>query len=66
MALDKIISVSENVPQPIRDQVMAYKDRLRAVLFQYLLLARKEERATICHAISKSGNADLAEMIRRL
>ena len=47
MALDKIIYIGEDVPEPLRDQALAYKERLRAVLIFYMQQAIKSERTTI-------------------
>ena len=66
MALDKIVSVSDNAPDVIRDQANVFKENVKKILFYYLLLARREERATIVHTIRNSGNKELAEYIRRL
>ena len=47
MALDKIIRVSGDMPEPIRAQVMAYKDNLRDILLFYMSQAMLSERVTI-------------------
>ena len=47
MALEKIIRISGDVPEPIRVQVMAYKDNLRDVLLFYMRQAMLSERVTI-------------------
>ena len=47
MALDKIIRVSGDMPEPIRAQVMAYKDNLRDILLFYMRQAMLSERVTI-------------------
>ena len=66
MAVDKIVSVSNNAPDVIRDQANVFKENVKKILFHYLILARQEERATIVHTIRNSGNKELAEYIRRL
>jgi len=47
MALEKIIRVSGDMPEPIRAQVMAYKDNLRDILLFYMRQAMLSERVTI-------------------
>jgi len=47
MALEKIIHVSGDMPEPIRAQVMAYKDSLRDILLFYMRQAMLSERVTI-------------------
>ena len=66
MATKKILSVSENAPPAIKDQALAFQQMVKKIVFDHLLLARKEERGTICHKIRKAGHEDLAEYIRRL
>ena len=66
MAVDKIVSVSDNAPDVIRDQANVFKENVKKILFHYLILARQEERATIVHTVRNSGNKELAEYIRRL
>lgn len=66
LAMDKMVSVSDTAPQPIRDQAQAFKESLRHVLTHYINLARKEERATITHALRDAGHDDLADIVRRL
>jgi len=47
MALEKVIRISGDMPEPIRAQVMAYKDNLRDVLLFYMRQAMLSERVTI-------------------
>ena len=62
----KIISISENTPEPLKQQVHVFADNVRNVLHYYIELAKKEERATICHQLREAGHKDLAEAIRRM
>jgi hypothetical protein len=66
MAVDKIVSVSENAPEPIRQQAEAFAESVRIVVQYHLELAKREERATICHKIREAGHPDLANAIRRI
>jgi len=66
MAVDKIVAVSDNAPDVIRDQAHVFKENVKKLLFHYLILARQEERATIVHTIRNSGQKELADYIRRL
>jgi len=47
MAIEKVIRISGDMPEPIRAQVMAYKDNLRDVLLFYMRQAMLSERVTI-------------------
>jgi len=66
MATNKIVAVSDTAPEPIRQQAHVFADNVRNVLHYYIELAKKEERATICHQLREAGHKDLAETIRRM
>ena len=66
LAMDKILKVANTAPEPIRDQAIAFQDNIRTVLKQYIDLAKREERGTICQKIREAGQKDLADLIRRL
>ena len=66
LAVDKIASVSENAPSHLKEQAKLFKEQLKGIIHHYLLLARKEERATIMQALRSSGHKEMAEYIRRL
>ena len=52
MALDKIILVGEEMPEPIKAQALAYKDDLRRVVLFYIRQAMLSERVTMRAEIS--------------
>jgi len=66
LAVDKIASVSENAPSHLKEQAKLFKEQLKGIIHHYILLARKEERATIIQALRSSGHKEMAEYIRRL
>jgi len=66
LAVDKIVSISDEAPAHIRQQANQFREHLKHVLYHYLLLARKEERGTIIQALQSSGHTEMAEYIRRL
>jgi hypothetical protein len=66
LAVDKIASVSEDAPPHIKQQAKMFREQLKGVIYHYLLLARKEERASIIQALRSSGQKETAEYIRRL
>jgi hypothetical protein len=41
-AADKIVSISDTAPEPIRIQALAYKERIQAVILFYLQEAAKQ------------------------
>ena len=66
LAVDKIVSISDEAPAHIRQQANQFREHLKKVMYNYLLLARREERGTIIQALKSSGHKDMAEYIRRL
>ena len=66
MAKNKIVSVSETAPEPIKQQAHIFADNVQNILMFYIDLAKKEERATICNRLRTMGHPDLADIIRRL
>mgnify|MGYP000029313089 FL=1 len=66
MALNKVMSVSEDAPSFIRDQALAHRDRLKKVLVFYMNKMAQSERTTLGALLEKQGHADMAEIIRRL
>ena len=66
LAVEKIASVSEDAPSHLKEQAKLFKEQLKGIIHHYILLARKEERATIMQALRSSGQEEMAEYIRRL
>ena len=66
LAVEKIASVSDNAPPHLKEQAKLFKEQLKGIIHHYLLLARKEERASIIQALRSSGQKETAEYIRRL
>jgi hypothetical protein len=64
--LTKLLSVSDTASPAIRDQAIAYKERMRTVLVFYMKEAVQSDRTTVNNALLDAGHKDLAEMIRRL
>ena len=66
LAVDKIVSISDEAPAHIRQQANQFREHLKKVMYHYLLLARKEERGSIVHILRSNGQKEMAEYIRRL
>ena len=64
--LDKLLNISDTAPPAIRDQAIAYKEHMRAVLVFYMKEAVQSDRITVNNALLDAGHKDLAELIRRL
>ena len=66
MCADKVITVSDTAPDVIRAQAEAFKTEILHTVRQYIKMAVKEDRATMCAKIQEAGFPDLAEQLRRL
>jgi hypothetical protein len=66
MATNKIVSISDTAPAPIRAQAHAFKDACRQIIMYYMQEAIKNHMCTICNKLEKQGHDDLAKIIRRL
>ena len=66
MATDKLISVSDSAPDPIRLQAHAFKERCQKVITYYMKEAVNNHICTVCNILEKQGQKDLANIIRRL
>jgi hypothetical protein len=64
--LDKLMYVSKDAPEVIRQQAEAYRAHMYYVLVQYMHEAVKSDRTTLYAELTKQGHADMAELIRRL
>ena len=66
MATDKIISISKTAPAPIREQAHVFKETCKKVIVYYMQEAVNNHMCTICNALEKQGQKDLANIIRRI
>lgn len=64
--VEKIVSVSETAPAPIRDQALAFQGRVKKLVEVYLQQAVHSDRTTVYNALLEAGHPELAELIRRL
>ena len=47
MALDKIVFIGEDAPEPIQAQALAYRENIRRILIFYMRQAMLSERITV-------------------
>ena len=66
MATDKLISVSDTAPEPIKAQAHAFRELCQKVIAYYMQEAVNNHMCTICNELEKQGHNDLANIIRRL
>lgn len=64
--LDKLIFISSEAHPAIREQAIAFKERIRPAIIHYMHQAVKSDRTTLAAQLSKQGHNDMAEIIRRL
>jgi len=66
MATDKLISISNTAPAPIREQAHVFKEACKKIIVYYMQEAVNNHMCTICNKLEKQGQKDLANIIRRL
>ena len=66
MATNKLVSVRDTAPDPIRAQAHAFKKTCQFVITYYMKEAIKNHMCTIGNQLEAQGHKDLAEIIRRL
>jgi hypothetical protein len=62
-ALEKIIYVGDQSHPAIRDQAVAFKDHLRAVLIFYMNEAVKFDRITMANRLRETGHPELIKLL---
>lgn len=63
---NKLMFVSDDAPQQIRDQARAFKTQIEKVVAFYMREAIASDRTTVYNALKDAGHPELAELIRRL
>jgi len=66
MATDRIVSISDQAPEPIRQQAHAFKGYCQALLTDYMQKAVESHMCTVCNLLEQQGQQDIAQIIRRL
>ena len=66
LAMDKLIRVSNTAPPVIKEQAQVFRNTLQKVMYHYIELARREERANIAYKMSKVGQKEMADLVRRI
>lgn len=64
--LNKLIFISGESHPAIREQAIAFKDRIRPAIIYYMKQAVRSDRTTLAAQLSKQGHTDMAEIIRKL
>ena len=64
--LNKLLYISNNAPEPIKAQAVAFRAQIKPVIIHYMRQAVKSDRTTLASMLSKQGHHDMAEIIRKL
>ena len=65
LCVDRLMIVSNNAPPAIKDQALAHKERMKAVIAVYMKQAIQSDRTTVYNAINDAGHKKLSEYIRK-
>jgi len=63
IAVKRIVSVSADTPMPLREQAIAYRAQIKALLVDYFHKVAQSERTTIKVLLEKQGHSDIAKNI---
>jgi adenylate kinase family enzyme len=66
MATERLVSISDTAPEPIKAQAHVFKNATKKVISYYMNEAVKNHICTICNQLEQQGHKDLANIIRRL
>ena len=66
MAVNKILHISQDAPSHVREQALAFRERVKAVISEYMKKAIVSDRTTLWNVLKKEGFHEEAEIIRRL
>lgn len=64
-ATTQIVQVADTAPPAIRDQALAFQDRVEQVILYYMKKAIDCDRTTVSHLVTEAGQPKLAELLRR-
>jgi len=63
LAVKRIVSISADTPMPLREQAIAYRDHIKALLVDYFHKVAQSERATIKVILEQQGHLEIAKNI---
>ena len=66
MLLDKIISVSDTAPEPIKDQALQYRKMIGEIILWYMETAIRSDRDTIPQKLVAVGQTEAASLIKKI
>lgn len=66
LCVNRLISIGDNSHPALQAQARAFRDRMLAVVTQYVKMGIEQDRATISAELSKAGYQEIANQLRRL
>ena len=66
MAANRIVSISNTAPEPLRQQAYAFKQQVEVLLADYMHKAVDSHMCTVGNKLEQQGHGDMAVIIRRL
>jgi len=64
--VERLISVADSAPPELREQALAYQNRMEQVILLHMKRAIQSDRTTVSHAVTEAGQPGLADLLRRL
>ena len=65
-ATKKIVSISENAPEHIKQQAVAFQNQVYTVILYSIKNAIKSKNTTYSNLLSEQGHEDMAKILREL
>jgi len=66
LCVNRLISIGDNSHPALQAQARAFRDRMLAVVTQYIKMGIEQDRATISTELTKAGYQQIADQLRRL
>lgn len=61
--LNRLLYVADDVAEPIKQQVYAFRGQIRELLLDHMEQVVKNDRADLQNKLNKSGQSELAQII---
>ena len=65
-ATKKIVSISDNAPEHIKQQALAFQNQVYTVILCTIKNAIKSQNTTYSNILSEQGHEDMAKILREL
>ena len=65
-ATKKIVSISDNAPEHIKQQALAFQNQVYTVILYTIKNAIKSQNTTYANLLEKQGHSDMAKILKEL